>query len=179
MVNRILCIPIETAKVQFWTKLRGVITAVGLTQQKVNAALQGGGMPDRLPLPPGLTLIDYARTIHGKPPALSENHQVIWKTATAVYPPFSHECDPELKKAAHYLAWYWYYSIAHVQRVWGISIVENLGRRKPSEMALVFMLSWLELSLVLQTENRDFGKVGLFQLGRWYHNNRKALTAAR
>lgn len=177
LVNQLLCIPIEDAKDQFWNKIRAILKRLGIKDKAFNEALVRGGMP---PLSDDERLIDCATRINDKPGALGRDQALIWKIATAAYPPFnSSGNDPELKKAARYLAWYWYYTITRAREMWELSIVEDFGRRKPAEEALVYVLSWLELSLVTQTGNPNGKKVGLFALGCWFQQQARQAAVRR
>jgi hypothetical protein len=171
LVNSLLCIPIEDAKKQFWGKIRELTKTIQITDQDFNEAVDRGGMPSKLPLPRSGDSLEYAMCIRDHPARLPKDHQLIWRVALAAYPPLAAETDPDLKAAARYLAWYWNHSIFWVKETWKFSIVEDLGQNKPYERALVFLLSWLELPLVLQTGNHGPGKFGLFELGRWFQEH--------
>jgi hypothetical protein len=169
LVNGILRIPIEDAKLQFWEGIGGVLGRLGIGDRDFNEALRRAGMPPEVPiLVPGRTLLDCAKRILADPKILPREQQLVWKVATAVYPPFVRKSIPEVKRAARYLAKFWDRSILFTQERWKFSIAPDLADRRPQEKTQVYLLSWLELPLVTQTDNSGPGKTGLFALGRYF-----------
>jgi len=168
LVGRLVGIPIEGAKLQFWKKIRELLETLKIDHKQFNEALHRAGLPPGLPVRPGGSTLDCAKAILENPSRLSADQQLIWKVATAVYPPFTSKSDPELKAAGRWLAKYWDRALVFARERWESSFAADLGRRRPQEKTQVFLLSWLELPLVTQTGNVEPGKTGLFELGQFF-----------
>lgn len=167
----VLAIPIEGPKGVFWPRVQLVVDSLGVRFSDLQDALARGGMPPELPLHSrNDSTLKYAQRILTAPGSLSRDQQLIWKVATAIHPPNygGRSPDQELKMAARFIAKIWDRSIRNAREIHGLAIAPILGKDRLQEAKLSFLLSWLELPLVIQTGTHEPGKVGLFELGRWY-----------
>jgi hypothetical protein len=172
LINQILSLPTDHAKSQLWAKIREVIQNMGIKTDSFNEALLRGGVPEFMRTMREGSLLQHAKAIRSKSSTLSKDHQLMWKVSLSAYPPSAKETDPDLKKAARYLAWYWNRSVLCARTSWEISISKDMVMRRPSERSTIYLLCWLELPLILQTGEDGPGKVGLFELGRCFQENR-------
>jgi len=173
LVNRLLGISIEDAKEQFWFNVRPLLEKLRISDKRFNETLLEVGPPPELPLPPSGSNKEYAERLLKNPRMLSQEQQLVWKVAKAIYPPFTHDSYPGVKKPARYMAKFWDRAIIITKARWDFSIASEFALRKPGEKPTVYLLCWLEPMLATQCGDSNPGKTGLFELGRHFHTDTK------
>jgi hypothetical protein len=174
LVSRLLGIPIEDAKENFRKGINRMLPSLGVTKSQLNDALNRSGIPPKVLKGLRGSTLDYAREILARPRALCADHQLIWKVASGFYPPDpdTDSCfDENVKEAARWMTKLWDRSIRFTKRAKGYSIARDWARAVPETRTTVYLLCWMELPLVVQTQNVEPGKIGLFELARFFQKH--------
>lgn len=171
-LNGVLEVSIDVAKNEVARKMRAVIRQTGMGNRAFNDFLYRVGIPDELPLPAGQKMFDFAARIDAAPHKLKANHSTMWRIVTAMYPEPPATTDQELKAPLRYLAKYWDRSLLFARRRWGVSFAKDLAAARKDWRPLVFLVSWLELRLAIETGDQTNGKYDLFLLAKGYMEQR-------
>ena len=173
MIERYSECEMVNARGTFWQQVGEQSKACDLA--KIQEALAASGMPPGLPLKDG-HLVDLARSFHESPDDLTDAQVLIWKLACRIYPWDKIEESPiglfrtEFDIARRTLANFWKDNIKKAE-IEEVEIVTEVGKQFESATHQTYLLSWLELPLVLRTGDRGKGKVGLFKLARWFQDH--------
>lgn len=172
MIERYSECEIVNARGTFWRQVGEQAKAGDIAD--IQEALAASGMPPGLPLKDG-HLVDLARSFHENPDNLTQAQARIWCLACSIYPWGKMEESPigrfgtEFDVARRTLANFWKDNVKKAE-IEEVEIVPEIGKQFESATHQTYLLSWLELPLVLRTGDRGQGKAGLFKLARWFQD---------
>jgi hypothetical protein len=174
MVNCILAYPVADEMQRFWEVVNGLARNLGIPH--IQSVLSQAGMPPGIPTKEGETLLLAAERILDGQVVLTKPQQIVWSLVTTAYPPHTSASSSGLKDAARWLAWYWDKAVLEradltcKKKRWKPAMAD-IGAGWDSRALEVWLLSWLELPLVMQMNVVSTGKARLHRLGKWFEEN--------
>jgi hypothetical protein len=160
------------ARAILWRNIREQAKRLGIAD--VHEVLALCKMPPNLPLETG-DFVELALSFRDDPSKLDQTQRSVWNLVCDIYP-WEHiekstigMFGSEFDRARRALAYFWNDSVNKAE-VAGLDIVAEIAHRIDAARHQVYILSWLELPLVLRTRDRGKGKVGLFKVGQCFQS---------